>query len=245
MRDIYYSTENEKKLIIAAQKKLNIDPNGIIGMNTLSTLFFRAGVELDEPVTLLLYNYPTIISNDLLVFSPKTSIKGFKNSMAGSFTYPRGETPCSIMINSYHIYHGVACHAHAGAPESVIYRNDKDELNIKRVYTADELPQNVKWAVGGMGLQSYYDPKGEGFTGAYSDVLRKTNHNVLGVKNNKVYGVYFKNLTAEAINDLCVRKFRFDFSILLDGGGKAAINGSENFAKINTSEKQGYAIQFI
>ena len=53
MKDIYYSTENEKKLIVAAQKKLNIDANGIIGMNTLSTLFFKAGVKLEEPVIYL------------------------------------------------------------------------------------------------------------------------------------------------------------------------------------------------
>lgn len=245
MRDIYYTSENEKKLIIKAQKLLNIDPNGIIGMNTLSSLFFRAGVELEEPITLLLYGYPTIIANDLIAFSPKSSIKFYKNSMSGSFTSPRAETPCSIMINSFHIYHAAACHAHIDKPETVIYRLENGEFGIKRVFDASALPNDTKWAVGGMGLQNFYDPSKEGFTGIYSDVLRKTHHTILGVKNNKVYGVYFKNITAAAINDLCVKKFRFDFSIMLDGGGLAAINGTENFAKINTSAKQGYALQFI
>lgn len=244
MRDIYYSTENEKKLIIAAQKKLNIDPNGIIGMNTLSSLFFRLGVELPEPVTLQLYGYPTIIGNDLLAFSPKTNIKGYKNSISGSFTYPRATTPCSILINSGNTLCGSACHAHNGKPESVIYKTWSGQLGIARVTSTAELPE-VCWAVGGMGLMGNYDPEAEGFSGTYADVLRKANHTVLGVRNGKVYGVYFKNLTAASINDLCQRKFRFDFAILMDGGGLAAINGTEYFAQINTATKQGYALQFI
>ena len=244
MRDIYYSTENEKKLIIAAQKKLNIDPNGIIGMNTLSSLFFRLGVELPEPVTLQLYGYPTIIGNDLLAFSPKTNIKGYKNSISGSFTYPRATTPCSILINSGNVLCGSACHSHNDKPESVIYRTWVGQFGIKRVKSSSELPE-VCWAVGGMGLLDNYDPEAEGFTGSYSDVLRKANHTVLGIRNGKVYGVYFKNLTAQSINDLCKRKFRFDYAVLLDGGALAAINGTEYFAKINTGTKQGYALQFI
>ena len=44
---------------------------------------------------------------------------------------------------------------------------------------------------------------------------------------------------------MCKKNFHFDKAILLDGGGLAAINGTETFAQINTSVKQGYAIQFI
>ena len=42
-----------------------------------------------------------------------------------------------------------------------------------------------------------------------------------------------------------VGKFNFEYAIMLDGGGLAAINGEEKFAKINATAKQGYAIQFI
>ncbi len=245
MKDIYYSTENEKKLIVAAQKKLNIDANGIIGMNTLSTLFFKAGVKLEEPVTLMLYGYPTIIGNNILAFNPGTGIKAYKNTMSGSFTFPRAATPCSILVNSGNHIGKTACHAHIGKPESVIYKTYLGGYGIDRVKASSELPDNVMTAVGGMGLLDNYNPEAEGFTGAYADVLRKTNHTVLGVKNNKWYGVYFKNLDAVTINNLCKLKFRFDAAVLLDGGGIAAINGTENFAKINTSTKQGYAIQFV
>ena len=127
----------------------------------------------------------------------------------------------------------------------MIYKTYLGGYGIDRVKASSELPDNVMTAVGGMGLLDYYDPEEEGFTGAYADVLRKTNHTVLGVKNNKWYGVYFKNQDAVTINNLCKLKFRFDAAVLLDGGGIAAINGTENFAKINTSTKQGYAIQFV
>lgn len=245
MKDICYSTENEKKLILAAQQLLNIDANGIIGMNTLSTLFFRAGVKLDAPVTLQLYGCPAIIGKDILAWSPKQSIKSYSNSISGSFTYPRATTPCSILVNAGKVVNGSACHAHLDKPESVIYKCKDGEIGVKRVLAAAELPDDTVVAVGGMGLLQQYNPTAEGFTGTYADVLRKINHVVLGVKNGYFYGVYFKNLNAVTINNLCEQKFRFDYAIMLDGGGLAAINGTESFAKININTKQGYALQFI
>lgn len=245
MEDIKYTTQNEKKVISAMQEVLNVAPNGIIGMNTLSSLAFKVGAKVPLPLTLELYGQPTIIGDDLIAWSPKTSLKGFKNSMLGSFTYPRATTPCSFLINNGTCTCGTSCHAHLNKPESVIYRLTDGTFGIKRAKTINDLPKGIKWAVGGMGLLGNYDPKAEGFEGQYADVLRKTNHNVLGIKNGKVYGVYFKDKTASQINTMCKNNFHFDMAILLDGGGLAAINGTETFAQINTNCKQGYAIQFI
>lgn len=165
--------------------------------------------------------------------------------MLGSFTYPRATTPCSILINKGETICGNSCHAFNGKPESVIYKLKDGTIGIKRCTYSTELPKNVVWAIGGMGLLNMYDPNREGFSGDYADVLRKTNHNVLGVKNGMLYGVYYKNMTAAQINEHCKEKMKFEMAILLDGGGLAAINGEESFAKININSKQGYAIQFI
>ena len=245
MKDIKYTTQNEKKVIAAMQEKLDVAPNGIIGMNTLSSLAFQVGADVPLPVTLELYGQPTIIGDDLIAWSPKTSLKGYANSMLGSFTYPRATTPCSFLINNGTCICGTSCHAHLNKPESVIYRLTDGTFGIKRAKTISDLPKNIKWAVGGMGLLDNYEPKAEGFEGQYADVLRQTNHNVLGIKNGKVYGVYFKNKTASQINTMCKNNFHFDMAIILDGGGLAAINGTETFAQINTHCKQGYAIQFV
>lgn len=248
MQNIKPTTTNEKKLNQAVQKELNITPDGEIGLNTWTSLAFSLDSKfVDEalPLTLKLYGHPTIIGNDLLAWSPKAPLKGFANSMLGSFTYPRATTPCSILINNGKVICGSACHAWLGKPESVIYRLKDGTFGIKRVKSSSELPNNVKWAVGGMGLLDMYDPEAEGFTGQYADVLRKTNHNVLGIKNGKVYGVYYENMTGQQINAHCKNWMRFDYALLLDGGGLAAMNGTEPWAKINVGCKQGYALQFI
>lgn len=192
-----------------------------------------------------MYEQPTIIAKDLIAWSPKSSLKNFNNSMLGSFTYPRASVPCSILINNGQVINSNSCHAFLNNPETVIYRMKDGSFGVKKCKSTAELPKGVKWAVGGMGLLDNYNPKEEGFSGAYADVLRKTNHNVLGVKNNMVYGVYYKNMTANQINEHCKTKMKFDMAILLDGGGLAAINGTERFAQINVNCKQGYAIQFV
>lgn len=244
MKDISYSTNNEKKLFVAIQNAIGAYPNGIVGAQTMSDIAIAVNADC-FPVTLKLYNHPVIIGNDIAPFVPDGSLAEHKNSMLGSFTYPRATTPCSILVHNGEVACGSACHAWLGYPESAIYRLANGRFGIKRVKSAAELPNNTKWAVGGMGLLDMYDPAAEGFTGDYADVLRKTNHNVLAVKNDKVYGVYYKNMTGQEVNAHCLEKMKFDMAILLDGGGLAAMNGDETFAKINTKIKQGYAIKFL
>lgn len=242
MKDISPSTANERKMFTAIQNAIKAYPNGIIGAQTMSDIAIKVGAKC-FPVTLQLYGHPTIIGNDLLAFDPNGGLKNYNNTISGSFTWKAGETPCSILINNGQTVCGYACHAYTtNKPESVIYRLKNGQFGIKRVKFVTELPKDVKWAVGGMGLLDMYNPVAEGFD---AGVTRKTNHTVLGVKNNMVYGVYYANMTGAQMNAHCKDKMQFDMAILMDGGHIAAINGAESFAKINMSQRQGYALQFI
>lgn len=242
MNDVKYSTTEEKRLICAIQKSLGALANGYIGTDTLAALAGALNAEC-FPLAVKMYNCPTIIGRSIVPFSPRAPLTGYAYSMLGSFTYPRAQTPCSILVNRGKVEQGASCHAFQGKPESVIYQRSNGAVGVTRaVYTSD-LPKDTVLAVGGMGLCSQYDPKAEGFIGAYADVLRKTNHNVLGYKRGLWYGVYCANMTGAQVNDLCAKKFKFSYALLLDGGGLAAMNAGE--FKINASTKQGYAIQFI
>lgn len=239
-----FSTNNENKLITSIQRKVGAYENGVIGTQTLSDIAVRLGADC-FPLTLSMYGFPVIVAKDLIAWSPKAPLNGFKNSMLGSFTYPRASVPCSILVNDGRTISGNACHSFAGNPETVVYKMQDGAFGVKKCKYASELPKGVKWAIGGMGLLNMYNPEEEGFIGKFADVHRKTNHNVLGVKNGMVYGVYYKNMNTNQINEHCKNKMKFDMAVLLDGGGLAAMNGTERFAQINTGCKQGYAIQFV
>jgi hypothetical protein len=251
VQDIKYSTTEEKRMIEGIQKSYGAVANGVIGNQTLSEIAKDKCPEV-FPLTLELYGMPTIIGKDIILFDPGGGLKNFDNSVSGSYSYPSGKTPCSIMVNDGKTICGSASHAWLGFKESVIYEKIDGTIGICRAMYDTEIPDrsNVKWAIGGAGLLGNYNPKLEGFakftvngkTYNYSDVWRRTNHTVLGVKNGWIYGVYCKNMTGPEINAFCKDKMKFDIAILLDGGHIAAINSAE--IKINTAQSQGYAIQW-
>ena len=115
-------------------------------------------------------------------------------------------------------------------------------MRIARATSAAMLG-DVVWAVGGLGLLDRYDPAAEGFTGAYSDVLRKTNHTVLGCKGGLLYGVYCKAMTAQQVNAFCRDKLKLTRAVMLDGGHVAAIHAA--CSRINTNQRQYYAVRFL
>ena len=244
MNDVKYSNKNEYNLITAVQRAVGAFDNGYIGTQTLSDIAVKLGADC-FPLTVKMYGYPTIMAKNIILFSPKSPLKGFSNSMLGSFTYPRAITPCSILVNDGKALCANSCHAHIGKPESVIYKTETGKVGITRALSTKDLPSKTITAIGGMGLGDNYDPVAEGFTGAYADVLRNTDHNVIGYKNKMWYGIYFSGLTGQRINEIVKTKFKFEYALLLDGGGLAAINGDETFARINVNAKQGYAIQFV
>lgn len=245
MQDVKYSTANERKLNVAIQHQIGALENGWLGTDTMVLIAYQLGAKC-FPLTVKMYGYPTIVSPEVLLFSPKgKSLSIYANSMLGSFTYKRGLDPCSILVENGKVVFPNSCHAHIRKPESVIYKTQYGKVGITRAISTSDLPKNTITAIGGMGLIQNYDPKAEGFTGSYADVTYKNNHNVIGYKQGLWYGIYFPSMTASAINEVVKNKFQFEYALLLDGGGLAAMNGTENFAKINTSVGQGYAVQFL
>ena len=133
---------------------------------------------------------------------------------------------------------------HCPTPESVLYKTRDGRVHMARVSSADALTHSgVVWAVGGMGLLGNYNPAAEGFAGVFSDVLRKTNHTVLGYKGGMLYGAYCKAMTAQQVNAFVRGKLKLEYAVMLDGGHVAAIHAA--VSRINTNQRQYYAVRFL
>ena len=131
MKDVTYSTGSEKRMFQAIQRAIGAYDNGVIGAQTMSDV--AAVVKADcFPITLQIYGYPVIIGNDILAFDPNGGLKIYNNSLSGSFTYPSGQKPCSILVNKGQAVYSAACHAHIGKPESVLYRLDSGVFGVKK-----------------------------------------------------------------------------------------------------------------
>lgn len=113
-----------------------------------------------------------------------------------------------------------------GLKRGVIYF-DGSKLHHAMVYNAKtEIKDPIKWAISGISLYPNYNPKAEGFVGAYADVLRATKHTAIGFKGDKVYLIASsKNLTLDDFRKgLLNGKIAFDGLINLDGGGSTQMN---------------------
>lgn len=244
-------TENEKKLIKALQENVNSQVDYEIGNQVLSDVACKLQLNC-FPLTLKIFNVPVIIAKDIIPFAGNGSkLQDWKNVINGSFY--SGKFPCSILIQDGIIKQKYSCHANYGKPESVLYKLTDGKVKIARVNSTDSLPKNIIWAVGGVGLLNNYNPVAEGFckltkngkTEDFSDVLQYNNHSMLGYKNGYMYLVYCPSMTAGAVNNIA-QKLKLEMAIMLDGGHVAGINGSEDFAKINTkSTEQYYIIQGV
>ena len=241
MNNIIGTTDSETAMIKAIQRSVGAAEDGEIGAGTMASIAARLGAEC-FPVTLEILDQPTIIAKDVVVCNPNSGLRYFTNSLSGSFSYQK--KPCSILVNWGQAICANACHAWLGQPETVLYRLYSGEFGIQRCMSSKELPDGVKWAVGGMGLLDLYDPQEEGFSGQYADVLRRTNHTALGVKGGMVYLIYCADMTGREVDEHC-RKLGLELAVMLDGGHVAAINGAESFAKINTGQIQYYMIQGV
>lgn len=235
MRDIKGSTSEEVRMIKAIQRSVGALDNGWIGNQTLSDIAAKLGADC-FPLNVELYGQPCILARDIEPVNMSGPLP--KNAISGSFSW-QGQ-PCSILVRGGKVVRGMSCHY--PTPESVLYKIQGGAVRIARVSSVSAL-DNVVWAVGGMGLLGGYDPELDGFTGAYSDVLRKTNHTVLGYKGGMLYGVYCRSMTAQQVNAFCRDKLKLTHAVMLDGGHVAAINGA--CSKINTQTRQFYAVQFL
>lgn len=238
MRNVSGATANETRMIKAIQAKIGAVQDGSIGAQTMSDIAVRLGADC-FPLGITIYNHPVIIARDAVPASVKAPLSNYANAISGSFN--NGAAPCSILVADGKAVHEVACHYWDGKkPESVLYRLGSGAFGAKRVLSVQELPAGVKWAVGGMGLLGLYNPTAEGFSGRFADVLRKTSHTFIGVKNGMVYLGYVSNMTAVQVNNHA-KKLGLEMAVMLDGGHVSAINSTET--RINTSLRQFYIIQ--
>lgn len=235
MRDIKGSTSEEIRMIRAIQSSVGALDNGWIGNQTLSDIAAKLGADC-WPLNVELYGQHCILARDIEPVNISGPLP--KNAISGSFSW-QGQ-PCSILVRGGKVVRGMSCHY--PRPESVLYKIAGGAVRIARVSSAAALG-NVVWAVGGLGLLDRYDPAADGFTGIYSDVLRKTNHTVLGYKGGMLYGVYCRSMTAQQVNAFCRDKLKLTHAVMLDGGHVAAIHGA--CSKINTQTRQFYAVRFL
>ena len=235
MRDIKGATSEEIRMIRAIQRAVGALDNGWIGNQTLSDIAAKLGADC-WPLNVELYGQPCILARDIDPLNMSGPLP--KNAISGSFSW-QGQ-PCSILVRGGKVVRDWSCHY--PRPESVLYKTTDGAVRVARVSSVSLL-DNVVWAVGGLGLLDRYDPAAEGFTGVYSDVLRKTNHTVLGCKGGLLYGVYCRSMTAQQVNAFCRDKLKLTRAVMLDGGHVAAINGACN--KLNTQTRQFYAVRFL
>ena len=235
MKDVKGATSEEIRMIKAFQRSVGALDNGWIGNQTLSDIAAKLGADC-WPLNVELYGQPAILARDIEPVNLSGRLP--ENSISGSFSW-QGQ-PCSILVRGGKVVRDWSCHY--PRPESVLYKTTDGAVRIARVSSAADLG-DVVWAVGGLGLLDRYGPAAEGFTGAYSDVLRKTNHTVLGYKGRLLYGVYCRSMTAQQVNAFCRDKLKLEYAVMLDGGHVAAIHGACN--KINTNQRQYYAVRFL
>lgn len=237
MKDVVGSTSEEVRMIKAIQRSVGALDNGYVGNQTMSEIAARLGANC-FPLNVELYGQPAILACDIDPLNLSGRLP--ENGISGSFSWQGA--PCSILVRGGRVVRGMSCHC--PTPESVLYKTQDGRVHMARVSSVDALTHSgVVWAVGGMGLLGNYSPVAEGFTGAYSDVLRKTNHTVLGYKGGMLYGVYCKAMTAQQVNAFVRDKLKLEYAVMLDGGHVAAINAA--CSRINTNQRQYYAVRFL
>ena len=235
MKDVVGSTLEEVRMIKAIQRSVGALDNGWIGNQTLSDIAAKLGADC-FPLNVELYGQPCILARDIDPLNLSGRLP--KNAISGSFSW-QGQ-PCSILVRGGKVVRNWSCHY--PRPESVLYKIPGGAVRIARVSSVAALG-GVVWAVGGMGLLGNYNPAAEGFAGVFSDVLRKTNHTVLGYKGGMLYGVYCKNMTAQQVNAFVRGKLKLEYAVMLDGGHVAAIHAA--VSRINTNQRQYYAVRFL
>jgi hypothetical protein len=235
MKDVVGSTSEEVRMIKAIQRSVGALENGWIGNQTLSDIAAQLGADC-FPLNVELYGQPAILARDIDPLNLSGRLP--ENSISGSFSWQGA--PCSILVRGGRVVRSMSCHY--PTPESVLYKTTDGAVRIARVASASLL-DNVVWAVGGMGLLGNYNPAAEGFIRAFSDVLRKTNHTLLGYKGGMLYGIYCRSMTAQQVNAFCRDKLKLEYAVMLDGGHVAAIHAA--CSKINTNQRQYYAVRFL
>lgn len=222
-----------KKIVKFIQEGLGIPEDGFFGQQTLietALEFNRIGsIDIDFPIETRMYNGFAIFGEDIeLVHSlNKKSVKDYKYAISGTFQHREANETVSIFKSGDNVYRSLGSKVWNGKSESVLYKKD-GEFHLRRVDYVKELG-DVDWAVGGLGLihkdyPDYYQPDWEGFTGRFSDVLRHTEHVLLGVtETDQLVGFLYSKCRMKNFLGLA-KKLKLKYAISLDGGSIAAIN---------------------
>jgi hypothetical protein len=229
-------------MIKQVQRNLGTRDDGQPGRHTWSCFYLATTPKekIKLPYTIKAFgNYLHITDPDLVVpLDPDSNLSNLPNAISGSFSW-KGN-PVSIMVSNGSVKRAASCHAWLNKPESVLWYTYDGKHGISQIMTADELPKNVKWAIGGSSLKDG-DAEIEGFTGKYSDVFRKTSHMLIGFDQ---FG-YFNAVEVGYMNkyDMVahMKKLGIEEYILLDGGHITASNVDGH--KRNIYTKQAYAIK--
>ena len=178
----------------------------------------------------------------------KEACKNYDNCISGTFQYQNEAN--AILTYNGKVIGSYSAHGWLGYPDSCLICYKDGSFAVKRCIMLTPAEMNtIRWAISGVGLLDMYDPAAEGYarfqkngkTYDYSDVLRRTNHTAIGVKDSQVYGLYLSNMTGAEVNAYC-KKHGLQHAIMLDGGHIAAVNCS--LGQRNASQKQHNIIQF-
>lgn len=238
MRNVSGGNAAETRMIKAVQAAVGAISDGSIGAQTMSDIAVTLGADC-FPLGISIYSQPCIIAQNIRPIAAHGALSAYPNAISGSFN--DGGAPCSILVSDGFVAQGTSCHYWDDkSPETVLWRDLAGKTGVCRAATIDDLPSGLSWAVGGMGLLDFFDPAAEGFKGRFSDVLRRTAHTMLGIKNEMCYLVYCADMTATQVNNFA-KKLGLSMAIMLDGGHLAAINSESS--RINCGTRQLYVVQ--
>lgn len=156
----------------------------------------------------------------------RTPYDNFVNSVffmpqANGVMHPQG-----IMVNGGKVICNNPTH---GKPAATLIIRSANDVEMK--YVTDITKEgNVWFAVSGYGIYPNITATQEGFTGKYSDVLRKTNRPIIGYrkKDNKII-IAVRAATSAQRASQTAKNLGMDFAISLDGGGSTTLKVNGNY----------------
>jgi len=228
--------------IKAVQSALGAYPDGKAGPQTWDTLY-RKFADVKYPYSENFFSGIVIFTKDIKIEygQNRKATKDFVNSISGVFQWD--SKAISVLMQDGKVICNSASHTWLGKPETIIYKTKHGVINaIRAISVPQDLLSDIEWAIGGLGLHNY-DPAAEGFTGAYSDVLRSTGHTGIGITKENEIALLYKNCSGLQFKDWAINKLGLKFAIMLDGGHIASMN-TPNY-KYNLNQKQNNIIVAI
>ena len=248
-----------RNAVITFQRSRGLLVDGIVGNQTWTALRGSAQVT------------PTATSGKSRVFTHRTAriiettpdnieLKVIRNTLrgasvngiSGTFFYPmnpvHAQNANGIVVNRNQIIGGASSHAWRGFPHSTLCCYSDGTLGVERVQYSNQISKPVLWAIGGLGLLQSYDPHAEGYSGVYSDVLRRVTasqggHIWIGYKDGKVYMYWRTNCTRLQTRQDAIA-LGMQGCVGLDSGGTAQMR-HPNLVDAHTSRRMHNCVSLI